>query len=189
MCCKLQKDCPPFLRANLQLQLPDNLHSQFLTQGEHCFVRPYWPAISLKCCASFSWKLSFVAKRTLECPSFSCQRQSQPVFWPINLKWSFKNKILRGSRLKIGGCPRSFPCRKGILAMSVLRYIDLVEWCGREIRSDKRGSIPGDLTPILGSLGLDGQTLIGAVLKSGNGLQTAEGLSSVSTSEFTAPAT
>ena len=105
---KLQKDCPPFLRANLQLQLPDNLHSQFLTQGEHCFVRPYWPTISLKCCASFSWKLSFVAKRTLDCPSFSCQRQSSPVFWPINLKWSFKNKILRGSRLKIGGCPRSF---------------------------------------------------------------------------------
>ena len=79
--------------------------------------------------------------------------------------------------------------RKGILAMSVLRYIDLVEWCGREIRSDKRGSISSDLTPILGRLGLDGQTLIGAVLKSGNGLQTAEGLSSVSASQFTAPAT
>ena len=79
--------------------------------------------------------------------------------------------------------------RKGILAMSVLRYIDLVEWCGRETRSDKRGSIPSDLTPILGRLGLDGQALIGAVLKSGNGLQTAGGLSSVSTSEFTAPAT
>jgi len=45
------------------------------------------------------------------------------------------------------------------------------------------------LTPILGRLGLDGQALIGAVLKSGNGLQTAGGLSSVSTSEFTAPAT
>ena len=74
--------------------------------------------------------------------------------------------------------------------MSVLRYIDLVEWCGRETRSDKRESIPSDLTPILGRLGLDRQALIGAVLlKSGNGLQTAEGLSSVSTSEFTAPAT
>ena len=79
--------------------------------------------------------------------------------------------------------------RKGILAMSVLRYIDLVEWCGREIRSDKRGSIPSDLSPILGRLGLDGQTLIGTVIKSGNGLQTAEGLSSVSTSELAAPST
>ena len=79
--------------------------------------------------------------------------------------------------------------RKGILAMSVLRYIDLVEWCGREIRSDKRGSIPSDLSPILGRLGLDGQTLIGAVLKSGNGVQTAEGLFAVSTSDFAAPAT
>ena len=73
--------------------------------------------------------------------------------------------------------------------MSVLRYIDLVEWCGREIRSDKRGSIPSDLSPILGRLGLDGQTLIGAVLKSGNGVQTAEGLFAVSTSDFAAPAT
>ena len=79
--------------------------------------------------------------------------------------------------------------RKGILTMSVLRYIDLVEWCGREIRSDKRGSIPSDLSPILGRLGLDGQTLIGTVIKSGNGLQTAEGLSSVSTSELAAPST
>ena len=79
--------------------------------------------------------------------------------------------------------------RKGILTISVLRYIDLMEWCGREIRSDKRGAIPSDLTPILGRLGLDGQTLIGAVLKSGNGLQTAEGLSSVSASQFTAPPT
>ena len=79
--------------------------------------------------------------------------------------------------------------RKGILTMSVLRYIDLVEWCGRETRSAKRGSIPSDLTPILGRLGLDGQALIGAVLKSGNGLQTAEGLSSVYSSEFSVPAT
>ena len=79
--------------------------------------------------------------------------------------------------------------RKGVLTMSVLRYIDLVEWCGREIRSDKRGSIPSDLSPILGRLGLDGQTLIGAVLKSGNALQTVEGVSSVSTSQLAAPAT
>ena len=128
MVCKLQKDCPPFLRANLQLQLPDNLHSQFLTQGEHCFVRPYWPTISLKCCASFSWKLSFVAKRTLECPSFSCQRQSSPVFWPINLKWSFKNKILRGSRLKIGGCPRSFFRPRSFFLRSPYFFV-LCPWC------------------------------------------------------------
>jgi len=45
------------------------------------------------------------------------------------------------------------------------------------------------LTPILGRLGLDGQTLIGGVLKSGNRLQAAESLSSVSTSDFAAPAT
>ena len=80
--------------------------------------------------------------------------------------------------------------RKGVLAMSVLRYIDLVEWCGREIRSDKRGSIPNNLSPILGRLGLDGQALIGAVLKSGSGLKVEEGITSDSTSEsIAAPAT
>ena len=79
--------------------------------------------------------------------------------------------------------------RKGVLTMSVLRYIDLVDWCGREIRSDKRGSIPKDMSRILGRLGLDEQTLIGAVLKSGNRLQAAEGLSSVAASNFAAQAT
>ena len=79
--------------------------------------------------------------------------------------------------------------RKGVLTMSVIRYIDLVEWCGREIRSDKRGSIPSDLSPILGRLGLDGQTLLGAVLKSGSGMQVAEAIASDSTSELVIPAT
>ena len=79
--------------------------------------------------------------------------------------------------------------RKGVLTMSVLRYIDLVDWCGREIRSDKRGSIPKDMSRILGRLGLDEQTLIGAVLKSGNRLQAAEGLPSVAASNFAAQAT
>ena len=79
--------------------------------------------------------------------------------------------------------------RKGVLTMSVLRYIDLVEWCGREIRSDKRGSIPCNLSPILGRLGLEGQTLIGAVLKSGNGLQAEERKSTAPTNESAAPAT
>ncbi len=79
--------------------------------------------------------------------------------------------------------------RKGVLTMSVLRYIDLVEWCGREIRSDKRGSIASDLSPILGRLGLDGQTLIGAVLKSGSGMQVAEAMPPDCTSEYATPAT
>ena len=79
--------------------------------------------------------------------------------------------------------------RKGVLTMSVLRYIDLVEWCGREIRSDKRGSIPSDLSPILGRLGLDGHTLLGAVLKSGSGLQAVEVIALDSKNELANPAT
>jgi len=45
------------------------------------------------------------------------------------------------------------------------------------------------MSRILGRLGLDEQTLIGAVLKSGNRLQAAEGLSSVAASNFAAQAT
>ena len=55
--------------------------------------------------------------------------------------------------------------------MSALRYIDLAKWCGQEIRSDKRGSIPSDLSAILSRSGLDGQPLLRAVFKSGTSLQ------------------
>ena len=38
---------------------------------------------------------------------------------------------------------------KGCLSMSLDRYLQLLDWTGRELRSDKRGSIPKDLDPML----------------------------------------
>jgi hypothetical protein len=43
---------------------------------------------------------------------------------------------------------------KGFLPMPLEKYIQLLDWSGREIRSDKRGSIPTELAPIFERLGL-----------------------------------
>jgi REP element-mobilizing transposase RayT len=56
-----------------------------------------------------------------------------------------------------------FPSRrltnKGYLPMSEEQYLSLLDWTGRQIRSDKGGSIPAELAPILERLGLDGSKL------------------------------
>lgn len=38
-----------------------------------------------------------------------------------------------------------------------MRYLELLDWTGRQLRSDNRGSIPGHLAPILKRLGLEPQ--------------------------------
>lgn len=43
---------------------------------------------------------------------------------------------------------------KGCLGMSLLRYLRLLDWTGRQLRSDKRGRIPSDVSPILDELGI-----------------------------------
>ena len=50
--------------------------------------------------------------------------------------------------------------RKGVLAISLLRYLELLDWVGRTIRSDKRGTIPDQLKPILSRLGLSPRSLL-----------------------------
>lgn len=47
--------------------------------------------------------------------------------------------------------------RKGFLSMSLADYAELLDWTGRQIRSDKVGSIPAALSPILERLHLDGE--------------------------------
>ena len=57
------------------------------------------------------------------------------------------------------GQVNAFPSRrltnKGYLPMTEQQYLSLLDWTGRQIRSDKRGSIPADLAPILDRLGLN----------------------------------
>ena len=44
---------------------------------------------------------------------------------------------------------------KGFLTMSVVRYLELLDWTGRQIRADKRGAIPSSVSPILQRLGIE----------------------------------
>lgn len=45
--------------------------------------------------------------------------------------------------------------RKGFLPISLLQYLELLDWTGRQLRAGKRGSIPHQLAPILSRIGLD----------------------------------
>lgn len=44
---------------------------------------------------------------------------------------------------------------KGFLAVSLVRYLELLDWTGRQLRQDKIGTIPKHLAPILSRIGLD----------------------------------
>ena len=44
---------------------------------------------------------------------------------------------------------------KGFLSISLTRYLELLDWTGRQLRSGKRGSIPATLSPILSRLGIE----------------------------------
>ncbi len=39
--------------------------------------------------------------------------------------------------------------------MSLTKYLELLDWTGRQLRSGKRGAIPSELSPILERLDLD----------------------------------
>ena len=50
--------------------------------------------------------------------------------------------------------------RKGAVAISLTRYLELLDWVGRTIRGDKRGAIPEGLAPILSRIGLTAKSLL-----------------------------
>jgi len=47
---------------------------------------------------------------------------------------------------------------KGVLPMDLATYVQLLEWTGRQLRSDKRGAIPANLAPIFERLGPENLT-------------------------------
>ena len=44
---------------------------------------------------------------------------------------------------------------KGFLSMSVVRYLELIDWTARQLRNDKRSAIPPRIAPILQRLGIE----------------------------------
>jgi len=64
---------------------------------------------------------------------------------------------------------------KGFLALSATDYLQLLDWTGRSIRADKRGSIPAHLAPILSRIGLETDRWIEVVTRFGKLFKRAAG--------------
>ena len=52
---------------------------------------------------------------------------------------------------------------KGLLSISLEKYLELLDWTGRQVREGKRGAIPSSLAPILERLQLDASKWVDAV--------------------------
>ncbi len=66
---------------------------------------------------------------------------------------------------------------RGFLPISVTAYLELLDWTGRQLRSDKVGSIPGRLSPVLRRIGVDARGWCDVVTKFGRIFKRAAGTS------------
>jgi putative transposase len=74
-------------------------------------------------------------------------------------------------------CPiQSDSERRGILQMTITEYFDLVDKSGRMMRSDKRGVIDADLTPILLRIGANPEAWFDTISHFGSQFRLAAGL-------------
>jgi REP element-mobilizing transposase RayT len=64
---------------------------------------------------------------------------------------------------------------KPFLSIGLDDYLKLVDWTGRQLRSDKRGAIPGDVAPILDRLQVRGDGWLGVVEHFGRWFRHAAG--------------
>ena len=53
---------------------------------------------------------------------------------------------------------------KGCLSMGLGDYLQLLDWTGRQIRSDKRGAMPANLEPLFERLGISKETWVDCVM-------------------------
>ncbi len=59
--------------------------------------------------------------------------------------------------------------------MSLDDYLQLLDWTGRQVRRDKRGSIPSELSPILDRLDIEAENWIESVKNFGRWFHRAAG--------------
>jgi REP element-mobilizing transposase RayT len=64
---------------------------------------------------------------------------------------------------------------QGYLPIELPKYLSLLDWTGRELRAGKRGTIPGQLAPILERLGLNGEAWVETVRHFGRWFKRAVG--------------
>ena len=63
----------------------------------------------------------------------------------------------------------------GFLSLTPEQYLSLLDWTGRQVRQDKRGSIPAELAPILERLQIVEEQWFETVLNFGRTFRTAAG--------------
>jgi hypothetical protein len=63
------------------------------------------------------------------------------------------SEALQTAPVPVGRAPNT-----GCLPMSLDEYLQLLDWTGRQMRSDKRGAIPAELPPILDRLQIRSET-------------------------------
>ena len=60
-------------------------------------------------------------------------------------------------------CPAPRASNRGFLSLSLDDYLALLDWTGRQLRSDKRGAIPAELRPILDRLAINAENWLDTV--------------------------
>jgi hypothetical protein len=71
--------------------------------------------------------------------------------------------------------PRHRASNQGFLPMTLKDYLRLLDWTGRQVRRDKRGSIPAELAPLLERFQVSADSWIDAVLNFGRWFGNAAG--------------
>jgi REP element-mobilizing transposase RayT len=64
---------------------------------------------------------------------------------------------------------------RGMLPITIDKYLSLLDWTGRSIREGSKGSIPADLAPILERLGLNGEHWVDTIKNFGKMFKRASG--------------
>lgn len=82
---------------------------------------------------------------------------------------------LAGSGAGSGGGSPHRASDRGCLPLTTAQYLALLDWTGRQVRRDKRGSIPADLAPILARLRVVPETWLETVREFGRTFRTAAG--------------
>jgi hypothetical protein len=77
--------------------------------------------------------------------------------------------------------PKRRASNLGFLPLTLAEYFKLLDWTGRQIRSDKRGAIPADLRPILDRLHVVGDAWVDQVQHFGRWFRRAVGRASTLT--------
>jgi hypothetical protein len=71
--------------------------------------------------------------------------------------------------------PKSRASNRGYLPVTFQEYVCIIDWTGRELRSDKPGSIPAELAPIFERLKINGDVWVDAIRHFSRWFETAVG--------------